>query len=426
MIRSLPLVALLLAAGAHAQAAPGGVRLGNGRLHPSFEVNSRFDDAVAATIVGSAPGALASDLVLHLKPAVRLDLPSPKISLTAGAHADYNWFMGVSSLATRELSFLAAAADLIIAINRGGAFSYEVSERFSRSDRTTNVALGSGILSTYNEVTPFKISVRPGGGAITIEGSYTFVLENYENRTLGCTDPNTPEFSDPNSPNFKDLPECATLDKTLQVASYQTHRIRTEGRWRFFPKTGALIEASIDFRRYPDRLAGAPENVPSTPLRVMAGLAGLLTPKLTLVLKAGYGDTLIANGYRSLIAHAEMDFSPSETVAFKLGYARNFDAIATPLAYFGSDRVFGNLAMLVGGRLGIRLGGALDFLSYGGGSGRLDTNSELSVAMDYEILAWLRAGLGYTFTHHDVARTGETLDWSYSRNEAGVRVIAEY
>ncbi len=375
-----------------ALAAANGMRVGEGRAHFGLELETGYDSAVVATVaIQSVP---SSDLVLRYRPQMRLDLPSPSLSLALSWRLDYNQYAGLAVASTEELNFLGAEAGVTLTVDRSGPLSLEIAERLVRSDQTANVAVGFGVLSLRNELTP-KFIVRPGGGALQFDASYTHILELHTDRTIG---------GNPGA---------------LAGADYQVHRFKLESRWRFYPKTALVLDTSIDLRRY-----GAPGNTEMNPLRLLVGVAGLVRQRVAIVVKAGYGDTLIESGYRSLIAHAEIDWKPSDTISAKFGYGRNFDGVSGPHVFFADDRVYLTAQALVAGRFTLRGEAKADFIAFGGAAGRFDRNFILGLRGDYDILAWLRAGLGYTFTHHD-AENGPP-GALYDRHEVGARVFAEY
>ena len=62
-------------------ARENGLKVGNGRLHPSFALESRYDSAAAWK-----NDKTADDMIFKLAPGIKLDLPSPAIALNFGAN----------------------------------------------------------------------------------------------------------------------------------------------------------------------------------------------------------------------------------------------------------------------------------------------------------------------------------------------------
>src|SRR5690606_7103074 len=61
-----------------------GIRFGTGRLHSSIEVESRYDSFAGWGQTAAVDGPeKVGDLVLHVKPALRLDVPSKTLRLGA-------------------------------------------------------------------------------------------------------------------------------------------------------------------------------------------------------------------------------------------------------------------------------------------------------------------------------------------------------
>jgi hypothetical protein len=101
------------------------------------------------------------------------------------------------------------------------------------------------------------------------------------------------------------------------------HMVYTRGRWRFRPRTALLYEGSIASRSYshPDNAAFALHT--STPVRVLFGMEGLITPRMSLMAMAGYTGLFASRGsgndpsvqqFDSITANAEVRFFPTQTL----------------------------------------------------------------------------------------------------------------
>src|SRR5689334_7755817 len=101
-------VALLLpsisAAQAPSQAAvvshngPNGLKVGEGRLHPFVDLEPRLD-TVAGYFPPSGSGPPSStpspELIIHLRPGVKFELPSNTVAIDFAANSDYLYYTGL-------------------------------------------------------------------------------------------------------------------------------------------------------------------------------------------------------------------------------------------------------------------------------------------------------------------------------------------
>ena len=105
------------------------------------------------------------------------------------------------------------------------------------------------------------------------------------------------------------------------------HRAFFKFVWLFLPKTSLVFDGSYAYYGYAAEGARpGPDLHNSTPSRFMAGIDGLITRKLAVVLKGGYGMSGHSEGdvYEDYLAQTTLVFSPSATSVFSTGWVRNF------------------------------------------------------------------------------------------------------
>ncbi|HYO66189.1 MAG TPA: hypothetical protein VEU33_08910, partial [Archangium sp.] len=172
--RALCLLAVVASWPASGQGpAPGGngLKVGDGRLHATFDFETRYDSAAGYfPPPGNSDPSVVSDqlsgeALLHIRPGLRLELPGSKVDLTLKGHADYVHYTGLFTPGSTNTSHLQAQADLNLAFNKDGQIAVEVMDHFQRSDRTRSAAIGAGVLSLFNEL-KLRVPLRPGGGAL--------------------------------------------------------------------------------------------------------------------------------------------------------------------------------------------------------------------------------------------------------------------
>ena len=412
--------ALLVAVGvlctSGAAAAEGnGIKVGESRLHPYFDLEGRFDSAAA--VVGAGAGSngtkLVGDLVIHFRPGVKLESPpDANFVVQMNAALDYNLFTGFVDAGTRQQSRLQGNAALDLTMNRNGLLTVEVGDNFARSDRSATAVLGVGVMSLFNDA-KLQLDIKPGG-ALEIDPSYHLTTEFFSPLfTLYTRPPNCPvgdASCDPNS---------------VSGLNYLNHTFGLAGRWRFLPKTALVLDTSYIIRTYVNGGSGQQIGL----LKTMVGLAGLITTHIATVLKIGWAQDVTTSSYSSIIAQAEVSYLVSESAQARLGYLRSADPVGGRFVTFGDDRIYLDGRVLVGGKLTLRSYLSFDNISFragGGNTARTDKNFTADAGADYEIKQWLTAGVGYVFTNRS-SPAGATLNLTnFQRHEIYAKVLFIY
>lgn len=380
-----------------AQAEANGFKFGNARLHPFFDLELRFDSAAVSVPTTGTAYSIASDLLVHFRPGLKLEMPTTGLfTFNLNGNVDYVWYTGVINSGTRSASHLAADADLDLGINRDGQFGVDIGDHFTRSDRTNSTpGAGVGFLSLYNDAR-LKVNIRPYRGAISIEPGYHFTAEVFE--LLGAAGTTTVDPKD---------------------YDYLNHNIQLGGRWKFLPKTAMLLDTSFGIRNALSANATSKEMLT---LKAMLGAGGLLTTHWEVLLKLGWGYDFTHSTYSSIIGQAEVGYLLSETSAFRLGYIRTFEPTGGDFLSYGVDRFYLDGRMLFGGKLTARGNVGVDILSFAGASSsKGQVNLVLDLGAEYEVLSWLNVAAGYTLTYYAGTNVYYNLN-NFTRNEGYLRV----
>jgi len=109
-----------------------------------------------------------------------------------------------------------------------------------------------------------------------------------------------------------------------------THRLRFLTHWKFFPKTALFLDVSyamVNYRQVVDldasgNLVDSP-NKDLNPLRAELGLEGLITPRLSLILRGGYSNSFQEEGasYSGPIGRFDLEYKLEPRLAIGAGYA---------------------------------------------------------------------------------------------------------
>jgi len=235
-------------------------------LHVGAGAELRYDSNVFYQSSGET-----SALALRLTPGFQLatrggsrmagadGVVSPsKIEFRLGAGLDYREWL-VSNTGRRPPRQFNVHANFGLTILPTGPVTIEFYDNYVRSTQPAYSAQDFNYDRNVNEA-GIRLRIKPGGGRLELQLGYAFGIDIWE---------------------------------TEQQKTYDNfyHRSMIRLLWKFLPKTSVYIQGeniAYQYRnanRDPDRPNGYP-------LRVIAGLNGLLTPKLTFDLYAGY-----ANGF---------------------------------------------------------------------------------------------------------------------------------
>lgn len=392
------------------QAGGNGIKIGEGRLHPFFDLELRFDSAAGFFAQGGATTVtLQPELLAHIRPGLRLDVPADTWGLTLAGNVDYVYYTGVFTPGSQAGSRLEGSADLSASFNRRGPFEVRVGNHFARSDRTSNVALGVGVISMFNEA-QVAVAIHPGGGAleITPKGAYIFELFNPVSLVpvTGCAG------GDP------------TCDPTqVQTMNYHSLKFGLEGRWKFLPKTAVVLDSSFDIRNY---FSAGASNAPALLLKASAGLAGLVTTKVALVAKLGWGYDFAGSGANTPVAHVELNYALNETTRLKAGYLRNLEPVPA-FGVHGDDRGFVDARALLGGRLTLHGSAAFDYLTFYAApprTGRTDMMFSMDLGPEYQFAPWLIGALDYVLAVRGSSQPAASTN--FTRHEVYARITLTY
>ena len=399
------LVVALCAAPRAARADGPGIAIGeDGRLHFFFESELRWDSLAGQGGIGQVgvPVEDPADFILHIRPGARFVEQGTTVQFTGTANIDYVDYTGWLA-PTHDLSYLGANVQAALDVAKTGQVGLGVVENFSRSDHTSNPSLGIGSITDSNDIGA-RLAFRPGGGAIEAGLAYNFGVEAYELHAQGAFACNDPSCNGSDFGNFDS----------------QTHRFAVDARWRFFPKTAIVFDSSFSIRHYGDDA----DNVSTMPFVVEAGLAGLLTEKIRVVVKAGYSNTFAAVGdnFSQPIGQVEFGWDPSETASITLGGARAAQPVSGSYGWYDDFRGYLNGRLQLFGRLQLTLTGNLDFINFAN-SDRQDTQAQAEAQASVEIFRMLHTAVGTVLTTRNSSLGGV---FTYNRAEIYFRVNFTY
>lgn len=301
--------------------------------------------------------------------------------------------------------------------SKNHTLSFSLSDQFSRVEDPPYMKGDGNITRDYN-VASAQLRLAPGGGRIQAVLRYTNAIDIFETR----------EF---------------------QYANSMGHELMLDASWRWFPKTALFLSVAQGYITYlnPEKAQDAQDpKYDSYPLRVMAGLRGLITEKLSLNVGVGYaagfyqGDVENPSGLGNLAVIAEAGYRLTILTQLLLGYRHEF-----------RNSVIGNYYNVDVGYLLLRhqLDTRLQFGAFGRYENRrYEGVRELNEAMmpvdierqddtisagaqfDYFVQRWFYTGIGYSLafneSSHDDTTASTAQGFDYIKHQVFARLGVVY
>ncbi len=414
------LAALALAMAGPAAAAPGnGIRLGGtqGRIHPSLELEARWDSNVYYTSQRQA----AADLVLQIRPGFELSAPGELVSVDLAANLEWAQYLGIDDPESKDLSKLYGGATLGVQVNPRGTIGLEIDDEFRRTPSTSSLLLGSAVIANYNSLR-LRAPWKPGGGALVFSLVGDWTLETYEPFFDGQLCLGNPTACD-----------SAVLDDL----GYNDVSAGGEVKWRFLPRTSATFEAGW-FSRMP---ADTTRSKEVSGVEVQAGVQGLVTPHVSATVKLGYADTLGSadEDFRTWLATLEGQWIASESIAVRAGYGHGWgidpgllDDLAGQqvAALFTRSQLWAGGKLILAGRFAARADVTWERRSYSLVTASATASLlRIEPSLEASVTRWMTASVGYAYTDRtsDFPPAMSTVPaFSYSKSEAWLRLFFRY
>ena len=370
-------------------------------MHPYLELETRYDSNVAYSNTGTA----TAGFILHLRPGILFDAPGDLTAVNLKADLDWAQYLGSNT----GLSRLYGEADLGFGFNRRGVLGLEVTDAFLRSNSTSAFNLGGAVVSNSNRL-GVSVPYRPGGGAFitTIGGGWD--LETFEPFTSGRLCPEA-------------IPQCNQSE--LSKLSYSDVSGNIELRWKFLPRTDALVQGEYWKRLPSDTTLGNQ----ASGLRAWGGLAGLFSAHVAGTIKGGYGNVSNSpSSYGSWLANLEAEWLPLETASLKIGYLHDVGVDPGRDSGYTTHRLYLTAGAQMAGRYTGQLDGAFEHREYAVGSTTGDL-FQLGPSVSVELARWLDVGAGVTYTKRTTslpAGSPALPGYNFNKTGAFLRVRGTY
>jgi len=383
-------------------------------FHPGIAVEGRYDSNVFYA-EDNTRGAPYMRLIGHLHlatlPPQRLTDGAGKVSKqtvdfrlkTAVSFREY--FSDVP--AVKDQRALEVDAGIGLTLFPEGMFSFSLIDDFARTVTAPNAEIRDTFTRDTNRATA-RFKLTPGGGRLSFALGYSFNIDLFENA------------------------ELAGLNRLY-------HEIALNSKWKILPKSAIVLDISEQIYDYYDKGGsnfGFVKN-DSYPFRVSAGFVGLITPRLSAIVKLGYGNSFHPSGttsYSMILATAELGYQFSPFAKLRFGYNHDFyDSLFGN--YFTDEKIYLRYDHMIASRFLLHLDGSYRYRDYGGLEGVPNVTEltahvvALGLGFDWQIKEWIYVGIGYDLQLNNVASGPKNVNIfaaDYSKHQVFGKVGVSY
>lgn len=289
------------------------------RLRPRFSLSNSYDTNVFYEANPDAYGATPNDgWLLRVAGGATLENRNKDfVDFRVQGDLGYRYYVYMDQLDGVATDRVRASRNTVdtLALNAQFVFGphnplqLALSDRLNYTERPTYESSIYGFERLENRVGA-RASFSPG--RTRREGPLAFSM-GYELQTLSF---------------LNSRPEFEIQGRSEKLA----HVLSLETRWRFLPKNYLVLDVTYASNNYNDFTPAEGQSATaeslsrdSTPLRAQLGLTGLLTPRFSVFLKAGYANTFNASGetFSGLIALAELTYQLESRLRLSGGYQRD-------------------------------------------------------------------------------------------------------
>jgi hypothetical protein len=362
---------------------PTGINLAEGVLmHVGLGAEGGYDSNVFYGS-SSVPGAVVGSPILRFTGFGEINNtsrtgPAPSLTYDVRAGLTYRRYLSSDENVKKYDNAFMPSAGLGLSTT-AGTWGFSLSDSFLRQEdppyQSTGLGANISPISRDTNLAMVQAQWAPGGGRITGTLRYSNQIDLFEQGS------------------------------GYSYANSLTHTFTLDVSWKWLPKTAVFVQANQGYVSYLS--TNSEGKVPSYPLRVFAGLRGLITPKLTAILSLGYVNGFYQNGATtsgflgSTYVDVQGILNPTLLSRITLGYHQDFQNSIISNFYYQYS-VYASWVQQVAGRFSLDLSGRYTFLDYRGllfdpTHERTDNSLIAGLTFDYFIRNWIYAGVGYAF-----------------------------
>jgi hypothetical protein len=234
----------------------------------------------------------------------------------------------------------------------------------------------------------------------------------------------------------------------LKYATSLTQSVMLDGSWKWLPKTAIFVNVNQGYVMYLNEdTASANHKVDYYPLRITAGLRGLLTEKTSAILSIGYMNAFTSSGavttsglWGSSFIDLAVTVRPTMLSRLIGGYRHDFDnSVISTFSY--NDTIYASYVQQLAGRFALDVSGRYVHRDLKGyfispsdpiPSARTDNFVQAGATFDYFIRNWVYFGVGYALLINSTditpapGITSAVPDADYTKQQMFVRVGLTY
>jgi Putative beta-barrel porin 2 len=354
-------------------------------LHSGIGVEYGYDTNVFYTNTDAQGSAILRVMpYLELTNATRNGPAARDVTFDARAGLQYRHYFSDAQDVQSYRDAWMPNAGLSLSVGGTSQFGFSVADVFARIEdppyANGGVIIGVAI-DRYNNQASLEGRWSPGGGRLTSLLRFTDMVDYYKGQYAYAN--------------------ALTNTLTLDIA------------WKWLPKTAIFLDVSQGDVDYLNNTINTATNqatkVASFPLRVTAGLRGLLTEKTSALLQLGYVNGFYSSGgstngfLGSTFAEAALTVRPTQLSRVVVGARHDFlNAVIANFAY--EETVYLSYVQQLAGRFALDLSGRYAHLSYEGNlvdplqamQGRVDNIVQAGLTLDYFMRSWVYLGVGYS------------------------------
>jgi hypothetical protein len=367
--------------GAQRPAGMGGMRVGEGvYLRAGVAAEAGYDSNVFYSQDDPVDSA-----TLRVTPSLELtnmnrDGTAPPFSFSLAASLLYREYLKEDEEVREQRAFNPTFSGSL-GYNAGRGLSFSISDQFTRLEEPPYARGQEPIVRDANQAVG-QVGLAPGGGRIQLVLRYTNTLDLFE--TDG-----------------------------LEFANRMGHDAMIDSSWRWLPKTALFLSVGAGYVQYLDDSAEGVGKKNSVPYRIVGGLRGLVTPKVTANFSAGFNDAIYddapgfstknPSGLSNLLATVSFTYTPITFTSLGLGYSHEFRDSPFIGDYYDLDAVGATINQQIGAFV-LAAGSRYEFRRYQGFVNvgmdveeitRQDHVIQTTVQADYFLQRWFYAGVGY-------------------------------
>jgi hypothetical protein len=400
----------------------GGVKLTDGLyFHPKFELATGYQSNVFYQDSSEGIDGPAGSMLMRLSAGAAINrsngLPldaaeTRKIDLNADLNLTWHQYLSGNDYVMGQ-SDLGIGLLAKVQFNITENFNLWIREGFTRAIQPTSSQSTADLNRDKNEI-QVGMMWSPGGGAIQGYFHYMFTIDLFER-------------------------------SELDFANRLWHQFTLGAKWQWLPKTQFLLETSLGIYEPNSEILKSS----STPLRITAGVATLITERFGVVLKAGYGNGFYNSGssFSSYLATVELRYAIGPMLRTAVGYAHEF-ADSLIANYYTDHAFYARLSTVIASRLNVMARGEVRLRTYEGlrdppmfdfcgdatctGTTRSDVLARLDLTADYPLKQWLSVGGAFSLLNDSTdffvrdPATGTTDVGAFTWAELMVRVVAQF